>query len=386
MRIPFKLSNGLAVAILSCSLVPLAARAADDDGAKLRAAVDQAIRPIMAEYDVPGLAVAVTIDGRTRFFNYGVASKEKNTPVSEHTLFELGSVSKTLVATLATYAQVLGKLSLDDHPGKYMPELKGSPIDQASLLDLGAYTAGGLPLQFPDEISDAKMVGYFQQWKPDAAPGVQRRYSNPSIGLLGYITGVALNSDFADAMQGGLFPKLGLKESYLRVPDGAMASYAWGYNKENRPIRMNPGVLATQAYGVRSSSADMIRFVQANIAPERLDASVRRAIEATHVGYFKVGTMVQGLGWEQYRYPVSLANLLAGNSSRISGEANPAQRLAATPATPGAILFNKTGATGGFSSYVAFVPEKKIGVVLLANKFFPGPARIKAVYAILEQL
>ena len=52
----------------------------------------------------------------------------------------------------------------------------------------------------------------------------------------------------------------------------------------------------------------------------------------------------------------------------------------------GAVLFNKTGSTNGFSSYVAFVPQKKIGIVMLANRNFPIPARIKAAYAVLDLL
>jgi beta-lactamase class C len=49
-------------------------------------------------------------------------------------------------------------------------------------------------------------------------------------------------------------------------------------------------------------------------------------------------------------------------------------------------LFNKTGSTNGFGTYVAFVSDQKIGVVMLANKNFPIPARIAAVHAVLEQL
>ena len=130
----------------------------------------------------------------------------------------------------------------------------------------------------------------------------------------------------------------------------------------------------------------MIRFVQANIAPEGLAEPMRRAVEGTHVGYFKVGPMVQGLGWEQYPYPASLATLLAGNSQTMAWEPNPATRLNPARAPSGPTLFNKTGSTSGFSNYVAFVPARKIGVVLLANKSYPVPARIKAAHAILEQL
>jgi beta-lactamase class C len=375
---------------LAClCLLPFAGHAANatTDAAEVRDAVDRAIRPLMAQHDVPGMAVAVTVDGQAMFFNYGVASKEKKVAVSENTLFELGSVSKTFTATLGCYARELGKLSFDDHPGKYMPQLAGSAIDRATILELGTYTPGGLPLQFPDEVeNDAQMLAYFRNWTPDAAPGAQRRYSNPSIGLFGHVTALALQSSFADAAEGRLFPALGLKHSHIRVPSTAMADYAWGYNSANKAVRVNPGVFDAEAYGVKSSAADMIRFVQHNIDPGQLPEPMRRAVECTHTGYFQINDTVQGLGWEQYRAPVSLARLQAGNSEKMSRGANPATRLQPPQAPPRGTLFNKTGATGGFGAYVLFVPAQRVGIVMLANKNYPIPARVQAAHAILEQL
>ncbi len=377
--------TSIAIALICLCLLSLESSAAGDS-VKIRAIVDTAIHPLMAEHDVPGMAVAVTVDGQDFFFNYGVASREKNTRVSEATLFELGSISKTFTATLATYAQVIGKLSLDDHPAKYMAQLKGRAIDQASLLNLGTYTAGGLPLQFPDEVSDAQMTAYFQQWKASATAGSQREYSNPSLGLFGYVTALALKLDFADAMESQIFPKLGLKHSYIRVPETAMHNYAWGYDKANKAIRMNPGVLAAETYGIKSTVTDMIRYVKANIDTSQLDQTMQRAVTGTHVGYFEVGAMVQGLGWEQYPYPVALERLLDGNSYTMIQEPNPSKQITVPQLPTGTSLFNKTGSTNGFGNYVAFVPQKKIGIVMLANKNYPIPARIKAAHAILQQL
>ena len=96
--------------------------------------------------------------------------------------------------------------------------------------------------------------------------------------------------------------------------------------------------------------------------------------------------MVQGLGWEQYPYPITLERLLAGNSPTMFMESNAVTQITPPQAPSGPTLFNKTGSTNGFGAYVAFVPEKKIGVVILANRNFPIPARIKAAHAILEQL
>jgi len=373
----------LATTLAAALLLPLRAQA--DGDAALHAAVDAAIRPLMAAYGVPGVAVAVTVDGKASFFNYGLASKEAATPVSEHTLFELGSVSKTFTATLFAYAQLQGKVALDDHPSQYLPALKGYPIDQATLLNLGTYTAGGLPLQFPDEVGDQTMLAYYQQWQPAAAPGAVREYSNPSLGLFGHVAALALKADFGAVMEQRIFAGFGLKHTYVNVPDSAMSTYAWGYRK-GQPIRMKPDVLWAPTYGVRSTTEDLIRYVQANIAPQQLDDAMRRAVEGTHVGYFRVGGMVQGLGWEQYAWPVALPALLAGNADAMIRQPAPAQRLAAPQPASAATLFDKTGSTNGFGAYIAFVPSRKIGVVILANQNYPIAARVQAGHAILEQL
>jgi beta-lactamase class C len=386
------LSHKLALAVLAIAFpfpFPLAARpaAAASDSAALRTLVDAAVKPVMAAHQVPGLAAAVTIDGQAYFFNYGVASRAPDRPVTETTLFELGSVSKTFTATLGLYAQALGQLSLADHPSRFMPELTGCAIDRASLLELGTYTAGGLPLQVPDEVaSAAQVVPYLQRFVPDAPPGARRRYSNVSIGLFGHLTALALQRDFANSVETELLPRLGLAHTFVRVPARAMPDYAWGHDGTGQPRRVSPGVFDAEAYGVKSTAADMIRFVQLNIDASALgDTPVRRAVEGTQVGHYAVGGMVQGLGWEQYPYPVPLPRLLQGNAEKMIFESNPATRLTAPPPA-GARLFNKTGSTGGFGAYVAFVPARRIGVVLLANRSYPIAERVRIGAAILDGL
>ncbi|MGW5956951.1 class C beta-lactamase [Methylorubrum thiocyanatum] len=361
--------------------------AAEAPSVRIAEAVERAYRPLLKEYDVPGLTVAVTRDGQSAVFTFGLADRAGQRPVTRDTLFEIGSVSKTFTATLAAYARALGRLSLEDAPGRFLPSLRGSALDRVSLLELGTYTAGGLPLQFPDGVAEkAAMIAWFQDWQPSAPPGTQRRYSNPSLGLFGAAAAAALGGNFTDLMETRLFPKLGLRNTFIRIPEAEMDRYAWGYGKGDRPIRVNPGVLDAEAYGVKSSAADMIRFVEANLDPGRLDPPLRQAVEGTHVGYFRVGAMVQGLGWEQYPYPVSLERLQAGHAPAMTLEAQPATRLDPPQVPSGPTLFNKTGSTNGFGAYVAFVPDKRIGLVMLANRAVPIPARIAAAHAVLEVL
>jgi beta-lactamase class C len=380
--------RGAAMAILCVSvLLPRYNYAADAKEANLDQLVAHAIRPVMERYGIPGMAVGIVVKGRNYVYDYGTASKATGRPVTNNTLFEIGSISKTFTATLAAYAQVNGKLALTDMASKHLPALRGSAFDHVSLLNLGTHTSGGLPLQVPDDVTNnAQLMAYFQSWKPTHAPGSYRTYANPSIGMLGMIAAKSMNADFVTLMEGKLFPELGLKNTYLDVPKTQMENYAQGYTTTGTPIRMTPGVLASEAYGIRTSVGDLLRFVEANMRMLDLDGKLQRAITDTHTGYYRIGAMTQDLVWEQYQYPVKLQDLLDGNSAKISLEANPAIAIDPPLQSKYDVLINKTGSTNGFAAYVAFAPERKIGVVILANKSYPIDARVTAAYEILTRL
>jgi beta-lactamase class C len=361
--------------------------AESQDGTEIARVVDEAIRPVMKEHDIPGMAVAVTVRGKRYFFNYGIASKASGEKVTEDTLFEIGSISKTFTATLGSYAQVRGALSLSDSASKYMPALSGSAFDKFSLLDLAAYTAGGLPLQFPDDVTDQEeMVAFYKGWRPDHSAGTHRRYSNPSIGLFGHLVAKSMGKPFEDLMEDDLLPALGLTHTYIDVPQEQMENYAYGYSKDGKAVRVNPGVLDAETYGVKTTAADLIQFAETNIDSSELSEAFQRAIAGTHIGYYKVGPMTQALGWEMYAWPADLDRLLAGNSAKMALETNAATRLEPPLPPRNDVLMNKTGSTNGFGAYVAFVPSEEVGIVMLANKNYFIPARVKAAYAILSGL
>ncbi len=367
-----------------CLFYGIGAHAEGIDQERLERAVNETIRPLMKENDVPGLAVAITVKGKRYIFNYGVASKDSGRKVTNDTIFELGSISKTFTAALGSYAQISGKLSFSDKAAKHMPELSGSSFDKISLLDLGTYTAGGLPLQFPDGVTDQdKMVAYYRNWHPSFAPGTYRQYSNPSIGLFGYLAAQAIGEPFDRLMQEKIIAALGLRHTYVRVPPSEMDNYAYGYSKRSKPTRVDPGVLDAQAYGIKTTASDMLAFLEANMGGAKLDDPLQRAIDATHAGYYRIDNMTQALGWEIYAYPTTLARLLAGNSSDMARVPHKVVRLDPPQPPRKDVLLNKTGSTNGFGAYAAFIPARQIGIVLLANRNFPIPARVSAAYRIL---
>ncbi|SDR29154.1 beta-lactamase class C [Paraburkholderia fungorum] len=377
----------IATVVFSLCAAPLASRAADNTQARIKPAVDAAIQPVMAKYHIAGMAIGVIAEGKPYVFNYGVASRASGKPVTRDTLFEVGSVSKTLTATLASYAQVNGNLSLSDTTGKYLPALEHTPFGNVSLLNLGTHTPGGLPLQVPDDIHDnAQLMQYFSAWKPTYAPGTYRTYANPGIGTLGLITAKSMGQDFTALMEQRLFPALGMKNSYIDVPPARMPDYAQGYKKDGTPVRVAPGVLSAEAYGVKSTAADMLRFVAENMELIGLNGKLQQAVTATHTGYFKAGVLTQDLIWEQYPYPVALKTLQEGNGTAMVFNATPVVEIKPPQAPTLDVWINKTGSTNGFGAYVAFVPAKHIGIVILANKNFPIEDRVNVAHQILTEL
>ena len=376
----------LAIFFLLCAITAVS-HAADVTQQQIKTTVDAAVQPVMAKYGIPGMAVGITVAGKSYVFTYGVASTATRQPVTRDTLFEIGSISKTFTATLASYAQVMGNLSLADKTCKYLPALQGAPFGNVSLLNLGTHTPGGLPLQVPENIkNNDELMRYFKDWRPAYPPGTRRTYSNIGIGTLGWITARSMRQDFATLMEQHIFPRLGMKSSYIHVPKSDMANYAEGYTRSNTAIRMDSAVLSSEAYGVKTTAPDLIRFVEDNINPGGLDKPLERAVTETHTGYFQAGPMTQDLVWEQYPYPVTLNALLQGNSAAMAFDATPVTAIKPPENPQEDVWINKTGSTNGFGAYVAFVPEKRMGIILLANKNYPNDARVAAAFKILTAI
>jgi beta-lactamase class C len=342
---------------------------------------DSLVKPVMQKNAIAGMAIAVSVNGKHEFYNYGVMSKETKQAVNQQTLFEIGSVSKTFTATLASYAANTGKLSLKAPVSQYLPELKGSALDQVSLLNLGTHTSG-LTLFVPDEIKTrAQLMEYYRQWKPEHPIGSYRVYSNLGIGLLGLITAEQMGQSFQVAMEKTMLPALGMNSTYIKVPERQMPRYAQGYNQKEEPVRVNPGMLDAEAYGIKSSAEDLIRYLDIQMQLVEIDPQWQKAVDNTHTTYFKASTFYQALMWEYYPHPVQLSQMKAGNAPEVLLKGVKATPVSADTEVQG--IYNKTGSTNGFGTYILFAPAQKIAIVILTNKTYPNTERIALANKIL---
>ncbi|WP_415401294.1 class C beta-lactamase [Tateyamaria sp. SN3-11] len=342
--------------------------------------------PVIEAHDIPGMAIGVTHGGETYIYTYGVAVRETSQPVTSDTLFELGSVSKLFNVALAGLAEARGHLSLEHPVSDWIPGVEGSAFDTITLYDLAAHANGGLPLQVPGQIRSAQdLTQWLAKWKSEDDPRRIRSYSNLSIGLLGMITGAAFGSDYETALEQELLAELGLKSTYLTVPEAAMPRYAFGYHRfGGNPVRAKLGFLDAEAYGVKSSVTDMVRFLEAHLGTRSTTADVQAALLRTREARYDTAHFAQAMIWEGYPWPVSAEQLTAGNSREMALAPQTMTRKDAP--VDGPLFFNKTGATSGFGAYVAMVPGKDIGVVVLANRNYPNPVRSAATLQLILEI
>ncbi|MGE0970865.1 class C beta-lactamase [Klebsiella sp. WOUb02] len=382
-----KMLNGvLALAALSLTAAGIAAPKKLTPR-QISQVVAQAIDPLLKEQAIPGMAVAVIYQGQPYYFTWGKADVGNGRPVTKETLFELGSVSKTFTGVLGADAVARGEIKLSDSASRYWPELNDKRWQGITMLDLATYTAGGLPLQVPDSVTDgASLRDFYQRWQPQWAPGSMRLYANSSIGLFGMLAVKPSGLTFADAMSQRVLQPLNLNHTWINIPPAEEKNYAWGY-RNGQLVHVSPGMLDAESYGVKSTVTDMAAWLQANMAPRHVGSPVlRTGLEMAQARYWRIGNMYQGLGWEMLNWPVNSAEMAKGGDNAVALAPHPAAAIEPPVPAVAASWVHKTGSTGGFGAYVAFIPERQLGIVMLANKSYPNPARIAAGYAILNAL
>lgn len=375
--------NRFLAAVMTAFAFPSAALCQDTN---FEADARKAFASAIEQYKIPGLVVGVTRKGEHQFYATGLASRTDNRAVTPDTLFELGSISKIFNATLAALAEQRGQLSLKDQAARYLCENECTLGNDLTLMDLATHHSGGLPLQIPDTVANTQqLVDWLKGWKP-SHPGY-RSYSNISIGLLGHITSHAMNVSYREAIEKDLFPKLGLRNTWIDVPTDKSNEYAFGYDrKTDQPIRVTPGVLDAEAYGVKSSARDMLQLLDVELGVAKVSPEIEAAVSRTQEGQFLTKMFVQDMIWEQYPWPTTAEAMKAANTYDFILHPQPMEKIDPVLPPQKNVVLNKTGSTNGFGGYVAVLPGEGMGIVVLANRNYPNDARISATFDLIKAL
>ena len=128
------------VVVALMALIASPSVAADRDAERI---VTRQVASIVPPDGAGGVAVALRIEGRSLFFNYGWADRANKRPITPDTLFNLASLRKVFEATLLALAVSNGDLGLDGPVAKYVVELQqGGDIRQVTLGQLATHTSG----------------------------------------------------------------------------------------------------------------------------------------------------------------------------------------------------------------------------------------------------
>jgi len=314
--------------------------------------VAQKVQPILPQNGKGGgVAVAVRMDGKTAFFNYGFANDARNQRVAADSIFNLGSVGKLFATTLLAQAVKQGQLSLDDSVAKYVTELqRGGDIRRVTLGQLASHTSGlpRVPQQYEKwhrgEYTWADFVRFLNSWKADPKhePGRQYLYSNAAMLLLRVALERRFNTRFAVLMKERITGPLGMNSTALPLPRDLLGRAVQGYGANGRPIGppgQESGTFKWPGAGqIYSSARDMATFLAANMGELPDHRPMENAMALAQQGVFQVNPHFnQGLAWQ---------DVSAGNLS----------------------IIDKNGGLPNTSTYIGFAPQQKLGVVILCNR------------------
>jgi beta-lactamase class C len=346
--------------------------------------VRQTVTSFMDKYNVPGVAVELYVDGKPYEYYYGYADRANKTPVSNRTIFELGSISKVMTSILLAQEVDWAKMSFTDPVTKYVKDLPAS-FNKIKLQDLATHTSG-LPFNPPKNIeTHAELKNYLANWSSDADPGDEWTYSNIGIGLLGNAIEVSTEKDLDKLYHRHILNPLRMIIG-MEIPKKLTKYYAQGYNQNGNPVpHVAPGLFPA-AYNFKASAEDMQRFLSAAIGLPGTPPRLFYPIRMTQSVYVKLADVSQGLGWQIH--PLSdgyVSDLLNVPETQDFGPLD-VQEIYARPLFNGDALIDKTGATGGFRAYIAVLPNKKSGIVILANKNVSNGAIVATARKLLFKL
>lgn len=205
-------------------------------GGALSAEQEKAIQELIDDAvrisGTPGISIAITSENETNYFNSGhTSSRDKNdsSRVDEHTLYEIGSLSKAFTGVGILLLQEQGVLSTADRIEEYLPWLYFNYQNERAAItikNLLNHTSGlarqhsDAPRGEGDEML-RRTVEPLVGAELNTAPGTAFAYNNANYDILGLIIETVSGQSYSAFMEEQVFKPLGLHETYLSRAEAA---------------------------------------------------------------------------------------------------------------------------------------------------------------------
>ncbi len=294
----------------------------------------------------PGIVIGIIDEGGSQYFSFGV-TKKGGSKVNEHSIYEIGSISKVFTTALLADKVVKGELSVDDPIDRYLPSSVYVPTFENQPITLGhlsdhTSSLPRMPYNFTPADQDNPYVNYTADLMYDflrtvelkRPVGAEYEYSNLAVGLLGHILAIQSGTSYEKLLQSVITGPLKMEETKIAFDQKMKRNLAIGHYQGSPVANWDLAVLEG-AGGIRSSAYDMLKFISAQMG--LTNTSLREAFDLTHIPrHDKAGNTQVGLGWHI--------------SKSFEGD----------------IIWHN-GATGGYTSFAGFNKETGKGVVVLTN-------------------
>lgn len=329
---------------------------ANDQRAIINGVVNKSANKFMSDPHSVGLSVGIIKDGRSYTFNFGEVEKGKKKSPTQHTIYELASITKTFTGVLLAQAVVEGKVKFDDDVRKYLDdsypnlEFDGQPIKLVHLIN----HTSRLPFVMPDRPELFRNPNFYElpkiltaiessytrknfyddlhKVKLDKAPGTEFKYSNSAAQLLGYVLEKVYGMSYEQLVINKIARPLQMTATRITFTAADQSRLAKGHY-DNGQVALPVTPQSQAAGGLRSSVSDMLKYMRFHL--NESDEVIRLSHQTT---WGDIKYYASGLNWQM--------NKTSGGHRRIW----------------------QTGGSFGFSSYCAIFPELKLGIVFLSNE------------------
>ena len=292
-----------------------------------------------------GATIGIVAHGKRKILAYG--------GVKADSVFEIGSITKTFTGLVLAQMVEQKKVTLDEPVRELLP--KGTVAQPAgkeiTLLDLSAQRSG-LP-RMPDNFHpkdeqnpyadyDAKALYAWLASHGVALPDkLAFGYSNLGVGLLGQALANRAGSSYEALVKKEVLDPLGMHDTAVKLTPALAKRFATGHDENNRPAHAWDLDALAGAGALRSTAADMLTFLEAQLHPDRIKGTSAEA--------------------------KTLAAAIAA-SHEVRGEAGPGMHIGLNWIRlddTGTYWHN--GGTGGFRTFALFDPANDFAVVVLLN-------------------
>jgi CubicO group peptidase (beta-lactamase class C family) len=233
--------------------------------------VADAVQTQMKELGVPGVALGILADGQVRTRAFGVTSVDHPLPVTDDTLFQIGSISKTFTGTAIMRLVEQGRLRLDDPIRKHLPRFAVKDADasaRATVRDTLTHMGGWEGDFFDDPSSgdDAleRIVERMAKLEQTAKVGEMWGYNNAGFYAAGRIIEVVTGKPFERALKELVFDPIGIEQAYLFPADVMTRRFVVGHGSPKGVASvLTPWPVpraANAAGGITTNVGSMLRY------------------------------------------------------------------------------------------------------------------------------